>query len=244
MSNKNLITDAFKKFKGRYGSPRIYIYMRSQGVVISENTVAKIMKEEGLFARKKKRFKIVSMDEEVSEVVHDRHFKIEENKDFKINEVWAGDITYIPVDNKFIYLSVVMDLKRRKVLGWSIDQTLSSDGVIKALKNACASEGEAGGIFHSDQGVQYKSIKFKKLLEEKGILGSMSRKGNCYDNAFVETFFKTFKSELLWAQSFFNEEHLESEIFEYIECWYNRKRIHSSLDNKSPLEYELAIKAA
>ena len=202
------------------------------------------MKKEGLISRKKRAFKVVTLAEEISEDVHDRLFRIEDELPLEINEVWAGDITYLPVDNKFLYLSVVMDLKRRKILGWSLDETLSSRGVIEALSDACRREGVSGSIFHSDQGVQYKSLDFRALLSNKGIEGSMSRKGNCYDNAFVETFFKTLKSELLWNQSFKNEEHLKNEIFEYIESWYNRKRIHSSLDNKSPLEYELTIKAA
>lgn len=202
------------------------------------------MNIEHLIARKKKAFKVVTIAESISENVHERLFKIEEYKNLEANEVWAGDITYLPVDNKFLYLSVVMDLKRRKVLGWSLDETLSSEGVIKALSNAAKKEGLTGKIFHSDQGAQYKSLAFRKLLNDYEIQGSMSRKGNCYDNAFVETFFKTLKSELLWNQSFKSEDHLRSEIFNYIECWYNRKRIHTSLDNRSPLEYELGIKAA
>ena len=105
-------------------------------------------------------------------------------------------------------------------------------------------EGGRGMICHSDQGTQYKSMAFRKLLDDWGITDSMSRKGNCYDNAFVETFFKTLKSELLCNQSFESEEHLRYENFDYIDRWYNRKRIHSSLDNKSPLEYELEINAA
>ena len=202
------------------------------------------MNLERLVARKKKAFKVVTIAENISEDVHDRLFKIEDEKDLEANEVWAGDITYLPVDNRFLYLSVVMDLKRRKILGWSLDDTLSSKGVIKALCNAKEKEGNPGKIFHSDQGSQYKSFAFREMLNSYGIKGSMSRKGNCYDNAFVETFFKTLKAELLWNQSFESIEHLRSEIFNYIECWYNRKRIHTSLDNRSPLEYELGIKAA
>nr|WP_232215051.1 IS3 family transposase [Bacteriovorax sp. BAL6_X] len=241
---RGLVKNTFKKFKGRYGSPRIHIYLKSKGISISENTIAKLMNEEGLAARKKKSFKAVSLDERVSNEAHERIFKIEENKEFKRNEVWAGDITYIPVDNKFLYLSVVMDLKRRKIVGWSIDETLSSIGVIKALENACKREREVASVFHSDQGAQYKSIGFRDTLKKYKIRGSMSRRGNCYDNAFVETFFKTIKSELLWNQNFLSEKHLKFEIFEYIESWYNRKRIHSSLDNKSPLEYELSALSA
>lgn len=238
------VKEGFKAFKKRYGSPRLSIELQARGISICENTVAKIMKDEGLVARKKKAYKVVELSEETSADAHERIFKIEEKKDLEVNEVWAGDITYLPVDNKFLYLSVVMDLKRRKLVGWSLDETLSSQGVIKALKDASVKEGVSGKIFHSDQGVQYKSLAFRKLLSDNDIQGSMSRRGNCYDNALVETFFKSFKSELFWNQSFNSEDHLRSEIFEYIESWYNRKRIHSSLDNKSPLEYELGIKAA
>jgi len=242
--HREFVKKAFKASKGRYGSPRLVLQLRANGVSISLNTVAKIMNIERLIARKKGAFKVVTLAENISEVVHQRLFRIEDGKDLETNEVWAGDITYLPVDNKFLYLSVVMDLRRRKILGWSLDETLSSKGVIKALGVAVEKEGQAGKIFHSDQGSQYKSLAFRKFLNDHGIQGSMSRKGNCYDNAFVETFFKTLKSELLWNQSFESEEHLRSEIFNYIECWYNRKRIHTSLDNRSPLEYELGIKAA
>ena len=160
------------------------------------------MNQENLTARIKNHFKVVSLDENISIDVHERLFKIEESKELEVNEVWAGDITYIPVDNKFIYLSVVMDLCRRKIVGWSLDETLSFEGVIKALDVAYSREGTTAYLFHSDQGVQYKSIRFRKSLEKYGIKGSMSRKGNCYDNAYVESFFKTIKRELLWNKSF------------------------------------------
>jgi transposase InsO family protein len=243
-TKRDQVVEAFKKFKNRYGSPRICISLNNDGVQISENTVAKIMKKEGLAARKKKAFKVVCMDDKISDEVHERLFKIEDNKSLEVNEVWAGDITYIPVDNKFLYLSIVMDLKRRKILGCSIDDTLGAEGVITAFKNACKAEGKTGEIFHSDQGAQYKALDFKNLLIKKGVKGSMSRKGNCYDNSIVESFFKTFKSELLWAQSFKNEKDLRSQILNYIDVFYNQERIHSSLDYKSPLEYELTIKAS
>lgn len=239
-----VVKEGFEEAKKRYGSPRLSIDLRDKGVSICENTVAKIMKKEGLIARKKKAFKVVKLNEETRLDAHERVFKIEEDRILQMNEVWVGDITYLPVDNNFLYLSVVMDIKRRKLVGWSLDKNLSSEGIIKALEDALIKEGETARVFHSDQGVQYKSLAFRKLLSDNKIQGSMSRKGNCYDNAFVETFFKTFKSELFWNQSFESEEHLRSEIFEYIENWYNKKRIHTSLDNKSPLEYELAIKAA
>ena len=112
------VKEAFMASKGRYGSPRVFLDLKAKRIFVSENTVAKIMKEEGLFARKKRAFKVVTLAEEVSDDVHERVFKIEDENNLEINDVWAGDITYIPVDNKFRYLSIVMDLKRRKVLGW------------------------------------------------------------------------------------------------------------------------------
>jgi putative transposase len=137
---KQIIKMFFEHFKGRYGSPRLAIHLKTIGESISENTIAKVMREQGLFARKKRKFKVVSLKEETRKDAHERHYLIEDQKELKINEVWAGDITYIPVNNKFLYLSVVMDIKRRKVLGWSLDETLSSEGVIKAFKSACRIE--------------------------------------------------------------------------------------------------------
>jgi transposase InsO family protein len=239
-----LVKEGFEASKRRYGSPRLSMKLQSEGFSICENTVAKIMKSEGLAARKKKSFKVVELSEQTKVDADERVFRIEEKKALEINEVLAGDITYLPIDNKFLYLSVVMDLKRRKLVGWSLDKSLSSGGFIKAFEDASRIEGVTSRVFHSDQGVQYKSVAFKRMLSDNKIEGSMSRKGNCYDNAFVETFFKSFKSELFWNQGFESEEHLRSEIFEYIEVRYDKKRIHTSLDNKSPLEYELGIKAA
>ncbi len=202
------------------------------------------MKKEGLAARRKKRFKVRVIKEDRVEAVASRLFKIEDDKKFSKNELWVGDITYIPFDNNFLYLSVVLDVGRRKVVGWSLDKTLSSRGVIRALKQALDSEGDSGKIFHSDQGVQYKSKAFREVLKEMGIKASMSRRGNCYDNAYIETFFKTLKSELLWNENFESEEDLNFKIFKYIELFYNKKRLHSALNYKSPLEYELDKLAA
>ena len=202
------------------------------------------MKNEGLVARKKKRFKVVKIKEESSTLVAPRIFKIEDDREYEVNEVWVGDITYIPLNNKFLYLSVVLDVGRRKIVGWSLDDTLGSEGVTKALADAYAREGQGERVFHSDQGVQYKSFSFIDFLKSKNGIRSMSRKGNCYDNAYVETFFKSFKRELIWIKEFSSEEELKREVFQFIEIWYNRKRMHSALDYKSPLEYELEIKAA
>lgn len=240
MHLKAEIQRVFEKSKRTYGSPRIYQELIKNGHSCSENTVSKMMSELGLTADRKKKFRVLTTDSKHSGPIAPRLFKIE---DFNLkgpNEIYAGDITYIAFGDKFLYLSVVLDLYNRKVVGWSITETLETIGVIDALLMAYSREGKhAGVIFHSDRGVQYASGDFRKMLEDLKAIPSMSRKGNCYDNAFVESFFKTLKSELIYRRDFESEAELRNAIFEYIETWYNRKRIHSSLGYLSPLEYEM-----
>lgn len=229
----------FENSKRTYGSPRIFQELSKKGFSCSENTIAKMMKELGLTGDQKKKFKVVTTDSNHAGPIAPRIFKIE---DFKLkgpNEVWAGDITYVAFKDKFLYLAVVIDLFSRKVIGWSITETLETKGVSDALKMAFIRELNPEKIlFHSDRGVQYASQEFRDLLDGKGAIPSMSRKGNCYDNAFVETFFKSLKSELIYRNDYDCEKALRSAIFEYIETWYNRKRLHSSLGYLSPVEYE------
>lgn len=177
-TNRLAVRNAFKANYGRYGSPRVWAYLVKNNYPISLNTVVKIMNEESLIARSRKRFKVVKDDEHPQTGVAERVFKIEEKKELEFNEIWVGDITYIPINNKFLYLSAVMDLKRRKIVGWSLDDTLGSSGVIKAFRNARENEGISGCVFHSDQGLQYKSKAFREMLERSGTTASMSRKRN------------------------------------------------------------------
>lgn len=242
---KQEIKRLFENSKRTYGSPRIFQDLNRKGFDCSENTVAELMRQMGLSADLKKKFKVMTTDSNHTKTIAPRVFKTE---DFNVkgpNDVWAGDITYLRIGEKFIYLSVVLDLYTRKVVGWSMTETLEARGVVEALKMAFDREGNhAGIVFHSDRGIQYASDEFTKLLDGKKALPSMSRKGNCYDNAFVETFFKTLKSELIYREKFETEEKLRAAVFEYIETWYNRKRLHSSLGYLSPVEYELRINQA
>ncbi|MFT6630970.1 MAG: transposase InsO family protein [Bacteriovoracaceae bacterium] len=222
-----------------YGSPRVTLELIEQGINISLNTVAKYMKELNLDARLKKKFKVQTTDSNHILPIAPRLFKSEEELPEAPGEVLAGDITYIKTPSGFMYLSVVMDLFNREIIGWSLDHDLSKDGVIKALNLAIKkSSPDAQVIFHSDRGSQYASEAFRKLLKQKNIVPSMSRKGNCYDNCYVESFFKTLKSEWIYRHDIFDSKHLRSLIFEYIEAWYNTKRKHSSLDNLSPRMYK------
>ena len=230
----------FENSKRTYGSPRIFQELSRKGHSCSENTVARMMRDLGLSGDQKKKIRVVTTDSNHSGPIAPRIFKIE---DFNLkgpNEIWAGDITYIAFNDKFLYLAVVIDLFNRKVIGWSISQTLETKGVSDALKMAFMREVNPSKIlFHSDRGVQYSSQEFRDLLEGNSAIPSMSRKGNCYDNAFVETFFKSLKSELIYRNDYDSETALRNAIFEYIETWYNRKRLHSSLGYLSPMEYEM-----
>ena len=203
------------------------------------------MKEMGLDARLKKKYSVKTTDSNHSKPIAPRVFKVEEGVPSGPNQILAGDITYLRLGSCFFYLSVVMDIFNRKIVGWSITDSLDTTGVLNALKMALQSCGNTAQIvFHSDRGVQYASKVFLELLANKEMIPSMSRKGNCYDNAFVESFFKSLKSEWLYRNDYQSESQLRALVFEFIEVWYNRKRLHSSLGYLSPLEYEIKQLAA
>jgi putative transposase len=228
-----------------YGSPRIYRELISKGHSISENTVAKYMKEMGLDARLKKKFRVMTTDSNHQGPIAPRIFKSEESIPEKPGEILAGDITYLSIGGTFLYLAVVIDLFNREVVGWSISKSLQSQIVIDALKGALMNmDANTKIIFHSDRGSQYASQAFLELLNQKDVTPSMSRKGNCYDNCYVESWFKSLKTEWIYRKDYQTEDELRALVFEYIEIWYNRKRRHSSLDYLSPIDYKMKYAAA
>ena len=245
MKSKTSICEEIKKIfensKKTYGSPRIHQELRSKGIVISENTVAKYMREMGLDARLKKKFRIQTTDSNHSDPIAPRLFKAEDEDALpsRPNEVLAGDITYLKYGNKFLYLAVVLDLFNREVVGWSMGDSLETTLVLKALDSAMLKVGpDAEIIFHSDRGSQYASEAYRNFLKNKEISPSMSRKGNCYDNCYVESWFSSLKKEWIYRHQFSTKEELRGLVFEYIETWYNNKRRHSSLGYLSPMEYK------
>lgn len=234
------ITSIFKVSKETYGSPRVYKDLLELGYEISENTVAKYMRELGLDARLKKKFRVMTTDSNHDGPIADRVFKAEDELPTKPFEVLAGDITYLRLGSSFLYLAVVIDLYNREVVGWSMSHSLASTIVVGAMKMAlkkCNSKTKF--VFHSDRGSQYASDVFRQLLGNKKLTPSMSRKGNCYDNCYVESWFKSLKSEWIYRRQYSTEEELRALVFEYIETWYNTKRKHSSLDYMSPKNYRL-----
>jgi transposase InsO family protein len=234
------IRKEFEKSRGRYGSPRIYarlcltVAQRS----VSRSTVARRMKAMKLVARPRRKY-VVTTDSRheyrISENLLDRKFDREE-----VNQVWVGDITYIRTDKGWRYLTTVIDLADRSIVGWALSETMHTEcttiaALKKALKNRYIGK-KSGLMFHSDRGIQYACDEFRALLKEYQIVQSMSRKGNCWDNAVAESFFKTIKTEELDQYTVIKAENLYSLIFRYIEGWYNTLRIHSALNGKTPAE--------
>jgi transposase InsO family protein len=234
---ERLLINLFSKFKSRYGSPRLAVELNASGFSLSENTVAKLMANQQLKARNGKGYKYfpdVLARNHVSDNFLKRNFKAN-----RPNEKWVSDITYIKVEKGFVYLAVVMDLFSRKIIGWSLDTTMTNQLIIDALNMAVGSRKvEPGLILHSDRGVQYRSGEYQRLLLEEKIQPSMSRKGNCWDNAAMESFFARFKVEALYAEDVTTKQEAYSCVFEYIELFYNCQRRHSTLDFVSPNKFE------
>jgi transposase InsO family protein len=238
-SLKSEIKNIHEESKGTYGSPRIKAALNNKGHYVGKDRVAKLMREENLEGRRKKAFVPKTTINNPSDVKAERIFKIEETEIMKPNQVWASDLTYIPTLEGFIYLVVVMDLFNRQIKGWDLNDSMEAKHTMRAFMNAVRNlPGRVENIiFHSDQGVQNCESEFRKKLKLLGFEQSMSRKGNCYDNAFVESFFHTLKNELE-TKVFRTKDEARKAIFEYIETWYNSKRLHSSLGYMSPIEYE------
>lgn len=234
---ERLLINLFKKAKSRYGSPRMTVELNENGIDISENTVAKLMSNQGLKARNGKGYKFfphVLAKNNVGDNLLKRNFTAS-----RPDEKWVSDITYIKVERGHVYLAVIMDLFSRKIIGWALDTGMTNQLIIDAFNMAVASRKvEPGLILHSDRGVQYKSGEYQNLLLSEGIKPSMSRKGNCWDNAAMESFFARFKVEALYAEDVSNKQEAYSCVFEYIELFYNCHRRHSTLGYISPNDFE------
>lgn len=224
-----------------YGSPRVYQVLLAEGERVSENTVAKVMRQERIRARTKRKFIPRTTDschvQAVAENVLDRQFTVEAP-----NRTWAVDITYIPTDEGWLYLAGVIDLYSRKIVGWSMADHMRTELVSDALKMAVARrQPDQGLLHHSDRGVQYASDDYQHLLETHAMAVSMSGKGQCWDNACVESFWATLKTEMVNHEHYATKEQARVSIFEYIEVFYNRKRLHSAIGYVSPEAFEASL---
>jgi putative transposase len=235
------IWQVYEQSRRTYGSPRIYQELKAMGEAVCENTVARLMKREGIRSIVRGRFRIrttdSSHDHPVAPNTLDRCFQWD-----LPNQAWCADITYILTGEGWLYLSAVMDMCSRKVVGWSMADHLRTELCLDALEMAVQGRKPSGGlVHHSDRGVQYACGEYRQKLAELGFERSMSRRGDCYDNAAMESFFKTLKTELVYHRKFATRAEAMSSIFEYIEVFYNRKRRHSSLGYMSPEEYEASL---
>jgi len=236
-----ILTEDIKKIhqdsRKTYGSPRIMKTLRKKGIKCGKKRAARIMKQNGLKGVQKARFRPKTTDSR-----HDYPISpnlLEEMTVERINQAWASDITYIPTDEGRLYLSAFLDLKSRKIKGWSIRDHMRADLVQEAFLQAVFREGLISGlIVHSDRGIQYASHQFRDLLKNHKAISSMSGKGNCYDNAAMESFWATLKTDLGIRKPFKTKEEARLAIFDYIEIFYNRVRLHSSIEDMSPLDYE------
>ena len=234
------IKDVHKKSKETYGSPRVHKQLLADGELCGRGRVERLMSANGICGKQRRKF-VVTTDSKhdlpVAENILDREFSVEEP-----NKVWLSDITYIPTDEGWLYLAGVLDLCSRTAVGWSMSDSLEKELVMDALKMAYGRRQPGVGlIHHSDRGSQYASEAYRALLNDYGMTMSMSRKGNCWDNAVMESFFGTLKRELVHHRRYRTRAEARKDIFEFIEVFYNRERLHSSLGYMSPLDYEKQI---
>ena len=225
--------------KARYGSPRIHAELLARGQPCGVKTVARLMREQGIAARTKRKSRCTTdsnHDHPVAENVVNRDFE-----PTAVNRTWTADITYVPTDEGWLYLAAVEDLYSRRIVGWSMGSRIDSRLVVDALEMALARRlpGE-GLVAPSDRGSRYASEHYQGLLARHGIVCSMSRRANCWDNAPMESYFASLKKELTHGERFATREQAKASLFEYMEVFFNRVRRHSSLGSRSPAEYEMA----
>lgn len=232
-----LIKQIHKGSRGTYGAPRIHLKLANQGVHCSRKRVARLMRENGIQAKAKRKFKATTNSQHnlpVAPNLLEQNFACSQP-----NKVWSADITFIPTLEGWLYLAVVIDLFSRKVVGWSMDKQMTRHLVMNALAMAYwQRKPSAGLVHHSDRGVQYASHDFQDQLKSYGMVCSMSAKGNCYDNSPTESYFHTLKVELIHGVTFKTREEAKAAIFEYIEVFYNRMRMHSTIGYCSPEQFE------
>ena len=236
------IRAVYDESNGTYGSPRVTRELRDQGVHVAKKRVARLMVAAGLAGRCRRRWRkttIADPGAQTSAVdLIERHF----GPTTELNRRWCGDITYIATWDGWAYLATVIDIASRRVVGWALADHMRTELVSDALRMACTARRPAAGvIFHSDRGCQYTSHEFQALAMQLGVTLSLGRKGECWDNAVAESWFATFKAELITTRPWPTLARLRTAVFDYIEGWYNTRRLHSSLGYKSPAAYERMI---
>jgi putative transposase len=237
IANGELLSDirrVYADHRGRYGAPRIHAELRAEGQTVSRKRIERVMCRHGIRAHVPRRYRVCTTDSKhslpIAANLLDRNFVAE-----RPDQVWLADITYIPTGEGWLYLAVILDLFTRKLVGWAMREHMRAELTMAALTMAVQRRRpEAGLIHHSDRGSQYAAGDYRKILQAAAITQSMSRKGNCWDNAPMESFFGTLKTELVHQRDYPDREAARRDLFAYIEAYYNRRRIHSAIGYITP----------
>lgn len=242
------IREAHAQSRGIYGSPRVTEALKNEGIVCGENRVAKLMSENDIHSITKKKFRVVTTDSKHDLPIAPRVFQVEDAAISVMapNQVWASDLTYVETAEGWLFLAIFLDLFTRKIVGFSMADHMRAEMVVEALEMGIGRQGPFLGslIVHSDRGSQYAAEEFRNRLEKEDMIPSMSRRGNCWDNAFAESFFRSLKVEMIYQTKFETRAQAKLAIFEYIEVFYNRERLHSGIDYLTPIQCEELAKTA
>ncbi|MDP1660741.1 MAG: IS3 family transposase [Phycisphaerales bacterium] len=233
------VSAVHQEVKGVYGSLKITRELRHRKTIVNRKTVARLMQTLGIRSKVVRKFRIQTTDSAHANPIAPNVLAQNFASADAPNRVWGADITYIATDEGFLYLAGVIDLYSRRIVGWSMDDSMTTDLVEDAFNAALLSQKPALGLLHhSDRGVQYTSARYRQLLASSGVVASMSRTGNCYDNAMVESFWGKLKTEMVYHERFTTKAQARAAVFEYIEMFYNRKRLHAALGYLSPEAFE------
>lgn len=232
------IRRVYQENKGRYGSPRVTKQLHREGHVCNRKRVERLMRQHGLRGLSSRKRRVCTTNSDHDQPIAP-NLLLGRAAPSRANEVWVADITYILTAEGWLFVAAVMDLYSRQILGWSAWDSLHAGGAVQALQRALAKRRPAKGlIHHSDRGIQYACQSYRQLLQAAGLIPSMSRKGNCYDNAAMEAFWSTLKREAMAETKTWSKDRVRRTLFEYIESTYNRSRLHSSLEYQSPVDFE------
>lgn len=235
------IQELHRQSRQTYGSPRLVRELRKQGARHGRRRVGRLLSQAGLCGRQKGRYRVQTTDSRHDQPIAPNRLAAAPTPTAP-NQIWVGDITCIATQEGWLYLAGILDLYSRKIVGWAMGPRIDTELVLNALRMAVRQRNPPPGLlFHSDRGVQYASADYRRALDQAGLMASMSRKGNCYDNAAMESFWSTLKWELVFRRTFASRRQAQSEIFDYLEVFYNRQRSHSALNFLSPVAFELQL---
>jgi transposase InsO family protein len=232
------IQRVYRQKQGRYGSRRVTQQLRREGHRCNHQRVERLMRQHGLRGRSRRPRRVGTTHSDHDQPVAPNRL-LGRAAPTQINEVWVADITYVPTAQGWVFVAAIMDLYSRQILGWSVWDSLHAGGALQTLKRALVKRNSPKGVIHhSDRGVQYACYAYRHELQSHGLVPSMSRRGNCYDNAAMEAFWSTLKREAMAPSATWSKDRVRRELFEYIEGHYNRSRLHSSLGYQSPVDFE------